>query len=192
MSLPPGALVSLFRIALPALVAGLLSASPAALAGMSLTGKPKVKFHAEGSPNFLTFDGVTRELTVDDDGTNLVFTVPMDTVTTGIELRDDHMRKTYVQTDKFPHVVLTVPRAGIIWPADGDSAEGTVTGSFEAHGVTLEVPVTYEIKHAKGEYRVKATYPFNTSKHGIEIPTYLGVTIDPAMQAEVQLELVDG
>ena len=165
-----------------------LLAAPA-LAGPGIAGKPKVVFHAEGSPGFLTFDGVTRELAVTESGGNLVFTVPMNTVETGISLRDQHMRETYVQTARFPDVVLTVPKGEVQWPEEGGRSEGTVQATFEAHGVSLSVPVTYDIKSAKGTFKIKATFPFDTSAHGIAIPEYLGVTIKPAMQAEVNLEL---
>lgn len=164
--------------------------SSEAFAGMEIAGKPKVVFHAEGSPGFLTFDGVTRHLTLADDGTSLTFTVPMDTVETGITLRDQHMRDNYVQTSQFPNVVLVVAKSSVTWPTDG-GAQGTTQATFEAHGVKLEVPVAYDIKKTKTGYRVKASFPFDTTQHGIEIPKYLGVTIKPAMEAEVTVDLID-
>ncbi|MBX2799055.1 MAG: YceI family protein [Myxococcales bacterium] len=172
------------------LLTSLLLASAPALAGLTIEGKPKVVFHAEGSPGVLTFDGVTKQINLADDGANLVFTVPIDTVQTGIELRDDHMRRNYVQTDQFPNVTLTLPRGEITWPESGDT-EGSVTGTFNAHGVDRLVQVAYTIKKTKTGMRVKATFPFNTSDHGIEIPSYLGVTIKPDMTADVTVDLVD-
>ena len=133
-----------------AFIFALATASPA-FAGFSVQGTPKVLFNAEGSPGFLTFVGETKQLTLKDDGSKLTFTVPVDTITTGIELRDDHMRKTYVQTDKFPNVVLTLDRAAVQWPADG-SNKGTAPATFEIHGVTKDVTVTYSIK--KGQRRL--------------------------------------
>ena len=177
------------RFLMVMLSTGILLNAPA-FGGTSIEGKPRVSFHAEGSPGFLTFEGVTRDITLKEDGENLVFTVPMDTVETGISLRDDHMRRNYVQTDKFPDVVLTVPRAGIQWPSEG-TQQGTLTATFEAHGKPLEVAVAYDIKKTKSGYRVKAEFPFNTEKHGMEIPVYLGVTIKPDMRAEVTLDLTD-
>ncbi|MEN0067326.1 MAG: YceI family protein [Myxococcota bacterium] len=161
-----------------------------ALAGTTIEGKPKVVFHAEGSPGFLTFDGTTRDLTLKDEGTTLVFTVPMDTVETGIGLRDQHMREKYVETATYPNVVLTLAKDHIQWPEAG-TVNGEVTAKFEAHGVELDVPVKYSIKRSKDLYKIKASFPFDTTKHGIEIPTYLGVTIKPAMTADVTVDLRD-
>jgi len=168
----------------------LMLCSNAALAGFKIDGKPKVVFNATGSPGFLTFEGVTRDITLADDGEKLVFTVPVDTLDTGIEVRDDHMRRTYVQTDQFPNAIITLSRAGVTWPESG-SSEGTVKGVFQLHGVDQEVEITYSIKRVKTAYRVKASFPFNTSKHGIEIPSYLGVTIAPEMDGEVTVELLE-
>ena len=177
---------SLWKMALGAL----LVCSNPALAGFKIEGKPKVLFNATGSPGFLTFEGVTRDITLVDDGEKLVFTVPVDTLDTGIEVRDDHMRRTYVQTDQFPNVVITLPRAEVKWPESG-SSEGTVKGVFQLHGVDKEVELTYAIKRVKEAYRVKATFPFNTTEHGIEIPSYLGITIAAEMDGEVVVELVE-
>lgn len=179
------------RALAPAFFAVFLSAAPLAHAGMTLGSKPRVAFDAEGSPGFLTFEGVTNQITLTEQDDKLVFTVPMDTVDTGISLRDDHMRRNYVHTDKFPNAVLALPKADITWPESG-SSEGSVKGSFEVHGVSLEVTVTYDIKRTKDGYKVKASFPFNTEKHGIEIPVYLGVTIQPDMTANVNLVLIDG
>lgn len=164
----------------------------AALAGPSLEGKPKVVFHAEGSPGFLTFEGTTRRLELASDDTTLTFTVPMDTVQTGIALRDEHMRDKYVQTATYPNVVLTLPRADVAWPAAGQRTEIELQGTFEAHGVEKTVPVTAQLRERKGLVEVRASFPFDTTEHGIAIPSYLGVTIKPEMRAEVQLTVEPG
>lgn len=180
----PTALTPLF-VALGAV----LLATPAAYA-TDLVGTPKVTFHAEGSPGVLTFDGVTRQLSLVDNGDTLVFTVPMDTVETGISLRDDHMRRNYVETETYPNAVLTLQKSAVTWPAAGaKSSEGNLTAQFEAHGVSRDVTVAYTIKTTKDALRVKASFPFDTSSHGIAIPEYLGVTIKPAMVADVVVDL---
>jgi polyisoprenoid-binding protein YceI len=166
--------------------------SGAAWAGSALSGTPKVSFFATGKPGFLSIEGKTKTVSLTDDGTNLIFTVPIATVDTGIALRDEHMRDTYVQAAQFPDLVLSVPKAGLTWPTPGgERTTGTVTAAFTTHGVTKQVPVTYQIDPSKSGVTVKASFPFNVTEHNIEIPTYLGVTILPDMRAEVVLGLVD-
>lgn len=174
-----------------ALALGVLTASPA-WAGMTLTGTPKVVFNATGSPGFLDIEGVTNTVKVADDGTTLSFAVPMTTVSTGIELRDDHMNEHYVEVAKYPDVTMKIPKASVQWPANvGDSTSGKVSGTFNVHGVDLPTEVSYTIKKGKTSSKVTAKFAFDTAKAGITIPAYLGITVDPAMTAEATLELVD-
>jgi len=155
-----------------------------------LVGTPKVTFEAEGHPGFLTFEGVTSKMTVETKGTELVFTVPMNTVETGISLRDEHMRDTYVQTSQFPNATLTLAETGVTWPTDTQKkTSGTAKGTFTVHGVSKPVEVAYDAKLTKAGIKVIATFPFNTESHGIAIPSYMGVTIEPAMTAKVTVEL---
>lgn len=161
-----------------------------ARADRTVAGKARVVFHATGSPGFLNIEGTTSSITVGSSAETLTFTVPIDTVETGIALRDRHLRETYVDTATFPNAVLEVPLALVSWPV-GATVDGTVQARFTTHGVTQPVPVTYTLTERDGTTRVKASFPFDVSAHGITIPSYLGVTIAPTMTAEVKLELVD-
>lgn len=170
----------------------LLIASAPALAAMTTSGPGKVVFYATGSPGFLDIEGATSDIAASDDGTNLRFTVRLDTITTGIELRDTHMREKFMQTVQFPTADLVVPRAAIAWPSDtGSAVTGTIDAPFTAHGVTQSVHVEYTVRKSKTGWRVSAKFPFDISRHGIEVPSYLGVTVAPTMRAEVLFDLVD-
>lgn len=182
------------RLALSGLaVVALLSAAGVANAAVGVTGKPKVSFFAEGSPGALDIEGVTNTLTVVDNGTTLVFIVPMSTVDTGIGLRDDHMNNEFVQVAQFPNATLTLTRADVKFPGAtlGEQTSGTVKGVFNVHGKDVTIDVTYNLMRSKTGYRAKASFSFDASAHGIPIPSYLGVTVDPKMRAEVNVDLVD-
>lgn len=171
---------------------GALSLPLAAYAGISVTGKPKVSFFAEGSPGFLDIEGTTNTLTATDDGTTLTFTVPMDSVKTGIDTRDEHMNKTYVETGKYPNATLAAKKADIQWPAaSGEKKTGTVSATFTVHGQAKTVTVSYTLTKSSSGYKVSGKFDFDASAHGIAIPSYLGVTVDPKMKAEVTAELAD-
>jgi len=192
-SAPSGlALTSIRRIApVAALLAGLL-VSVDAFAGMNVTGKPKVSFSAAGNPGALDIEGEADTVTAADDGTTLTITVPMASVHTGIDLRDEHMNDKFVQIAQFPNVTLAIPKASIQWPTDtGKGVDGTVTGSFTAHGVSKDVPVTYNVRKSKLGYRVNAKFDFDVTQHGIEIPSYLGITVDPKMHAQAVIDIAD-
>jgi polyisoprenoid-binding protein YceI len=173
-------------------IATALGAPLPAHAGISVTGKPKVSFFAAGSPGALDIEGVTAALTAADDGTKLVFTVPMKTVSTGIDMRDEHMNEKFVEVEKFPNAVLTVSKADVQWPATlAETRSGTVQAVFNIHGVDQPVGVAYTAQRTKTGYRVTAKFDFDASASNIAIPSYLGVTVDPKMHAAVKVDLID-
>jgi polyisoprenoid-binding protein YceI len=166
-------------------------ASGVARSDASVAGTPKVSFHAEGSPGALDIEGTTTDLRVGDDGKTLTFTVPLDSVTTGITLRDHHMRNEYAQTSLFPNATLALDRASITWPSEvGQSASGVVDAVFTAHGVALPAQLSYTAKRTKTGTRLTGEFDFDVNRHGIEIPSYLGVTVDPKMHAKATIDLL--
>ena len=168
----------------------LLIASPA-WAGYTLAGKPKVTFQATGT--VMDMEGVGSTVKVTDDGTTVSFAVPMATVSTDNALRDDHMNNTYVEVAKFPDVVVALNKAAFKLPtAAGEKLKGSVTGTLTVHGVSQPVTVSYSAKRGDTSTKVDATFSLDVSKHGIVIPEYLGVTLDPKMKATASLELIDG
>ncbi|MDP2311014.1 MAG: YceI family protein [Pseudomonadota bacterium] len=177
------------------LVAGalMLVVPSVAQAAMTVSGKPKVSFFAVGSPGFLDIEGVASVFTATDDGAKLTFVVPMASVESGISLRDDHMNNEYVKVAQFPNATLVLTKADVKWPAAvAESSTGTVKGTFNVHGVDQPVDIAYTVKKSKTGYRVNAKFPFDVTQHGIAIPSYLGITVDPKMNADVQVDLVDG
>ena len=177
------------------LAASLLSALALPLvaeAAMQAGSKVKVAFFASGSPGFLDIEGDSNTLTVADDGTKLSFTVPMKSVHTGIDMRDDHMNNEYVDVAHFPNAVLTFAKADVKWPDVGATSKGSVKATFNIHGQDQAVSVDYTIKHAGTTYSVSAKFNYDASAYGIQIPSYMGITVDPKQRAEVNLDLIDG
>jgi len=161
-----------------------------AFAGYILFGKSKVSFFATGTPGTMSFEGKTSSITLADDGQKLIFTVPMDGVKTGIDLRDKHMNERYVETAKFPNATLEVERGAVLLPATG-TGTGTAPGTFTVHGVPVPVTVTWSAEKAAQGWKVKASFPFDVTASSVTIPSYVGVTIDPAMRTEVTLNVAE-
>jgi polyisoprenoid-binding protein YceI len=173
------------------LLALLLLPTPA-LAGFTVTGKPKVDFYAVGNPGLLDIDGKSDQLSVSDDGTTVTFKLPMASVRTGIALRDHHMNEKYVEIATFPDVTLAFSRADVPWPTEvGQAASGTVAAEFTAHGVARPTQVKYTVKKSKVGYRIHGEFPFDISQHGIVVPAYLGITVESAMRAEATVDVVE-
>ncbi|MED5371393.1 MAG: YceI family protein [Myxococcota bacterium] len=178
------------RLRAPHLAPLLLLAPALAFAGWSVDGKHKVGFHADGPAGF-AIDGVAEEFTVSETDSALVFTVPVSAVTTGIDLRDDHMRK-YAGAEQHPNVLLSIPNDQITWPDEENKKRtGSAQATFTLNGVEQPVTVKYAVKTGKTGVDWVAGFAFDTSKHGIVIDEYMGVSVDPKMSAQAKFTTVN-
>lgn len=116
---------------------------------------------AELSP-FGSFTGKSSKLSVADDGKELKFTVPVNSISTGIGGRDSDMVKRFAKDS--PNVVLTVPRDKVKFPTDKPTS-GTVQGTLSLNGVNAKVPVKYSAKKDGGEIVVDASFSFDYKPH---------------------------
>ena len=162
-----------------------VTTSVVADAKLTRTGPARVAFHADG-PAGMKIVGTTSELDVDDRGAEMVIKVPLRNLTTGIALRDHHMRDKYLQVATYPDAVLTVPRSAVRFPAAKGTSSGDATGAMAIHGRTKNVRFHYTIADAGGSYRVAGTTHLNIRDFGIAVPSYLGITVKPDIDVEVE------
>ncbi len=165
-----------FRIA--AISIGLTTVSGAAYASLSSASDARVTFGAAGPAGF-KLEGSTSELAVSEAGGNVVVTVPLGNLSTGISLRDHHMRDKYLEVGKFPTAVLTVARTALKVPASGEQQEADVPGTLTLHGQTRPVTVHYSAKGDGGALSAQGKFHINMNEYGISVPSYLGVTVKP-------------
>lgn len=162
-----------------------LLAANVALAAATKTGDATATFSGKGPAGF-KIEGKTTELELSDDGKNVIVTVPLAKLDTGIDLRNEHMRDKYLEVQKYPNAVLELSRASVKLPEDGGKSEGTGTGKMTIHGKTKDVKFKYRIERAGGTYKTMAKVPLNLKDYGIEIPNYLGVTVHPDIETAVK------
>lgn len=171
----------------PALFALLLPF--AADAKLGATGSSSVSFAANG-PAGMRIVGTSSDLSVSDDAQNVTVTVPLGNLKTGIDLRDRHMREKYLEVGKYPNAELVVDRSAIKFPADGAESSGNVNGTMTIHGQSKPVVVAYKAKRSGSAYDVSGSLRVNIKEYGVEVPSYLGVTVKPdvdvALSARVQ------
>lgn len=157
------------------LVAGAARATPLKLDPEA----SKVSFTAVGKPGFLRINGEGAKVDGTADkaatgGLEGVFEVKIDEFVTGIDLRDEHMKKTYLETAKFP-------TARLKWAVAGPSVKGEVPfkGTLTLHGVekAIEGTATVSPDAAAKKALVDAAFTVKLSDFAIQIPKYLGVTV---------------
>jgi len=162
-------------IAVPSIAVAALAARPGA----------RVSFSASG-PAGMKINGTTSDLSTSDDGQTVIVTVPLAHLATGIELRDKHMREKYLEVQTYPTASLSVPRSAVAFPAVGATQTADLHGTVTLHGQTRPLTFHYSATNDGGVYRVDATVHIDMRDFGIVVPSYLGITVKPDVDVEVQ------
>jgi polyisoprenoid-binding protein YceI len=108
--------------------------------------------------------------------------VDLQSLETGIGLRDRHMKNNYLEVEKGAEYAAA--RLEDI-RVDKLAGKTTFRGLLTLHGSRKEVTGTAEIKQTGAGYRVEATFPLRTAEFGIPEPTYLGVGVKDEVQVRV-------
>lgn len=156
----------------------ILSVSSAAYAALSSATDARVTFEATG-PAGLKIDGVTPDLSVSEADGNVTVSVALANLSTGISLRDHHMKEKYLEVPKYPSGVLTVAKSSLRIPAGGSQVEADVPGTLTLHGQTRPVTVHYTAKSDGPATSAQGKFHINMTEFGIVVPSYLGVTVKP-------------
>jgi polyisoprenoid-binding protein YceI len=132
-----------------------------------------------GNVNFLStaplneFNGVSEKLNglIDLSGNVLDFFVDLNTLDTGIGLRDKHMRDNYLETEKYPFAEFTGKFNAIPGLTIGSKTPVTANGKFKIHGVERQIQVKGTLsKNVKGELELDAGFDVLLSDYKIPVP----------------------
>lgn len=178
------------RLVLSSALLAALTFSLVAAAKLSKVDTSTASFRASG-PAGMTIDGSTADTTVADDGTKVTITVPLANLSTGISLRDKHMKE-YLGVDSNPNATLEVTRASLKFPTGDKEVSEDTKGTFKLHGKSKEITFHYSAKLDGGKYVVTGTAKINMTDYGISVPSYLGVTVKPDVDVKVTFKAKDG
>jgi polyisoprenoid-binding protein YceI len=176
------------RLSLSALVLG--CALPAFVYGALKASEAKVAFTCTG-PGGLHIEGRSTELQAEAQGEAVVVTVPLSPLSTGIGLRDSHMHEKYLESKTYPTAVLSVPRAGLQFPAEGATVEATAPGTLSLHGTSRPVSVHYKASRRGAVYDVSGDVHIDMHDFGITTPSYLGIKVKPPVDIAVTFRLLE-
>jgi polyisoprenoid-binding protein YceI len=166
----------------------LLSAPFTADAALSKHGTAAVSFDARATGG-LAIRGTTSDLRVAEQGRHVVVTVPLASLTTGIALRDKHMREKYLEVAKYPEAQLKVPRDALVFPSASSPSSRTLDGHLTIHGRTRPTSFRYEASRHGDVFRVAGTVRVDMTDHGIEQPSFMGVKVAKDVSVNVRFEV---
>lgn len=157
-------------------------------------GKSWVGFHLEDTLEDIDADTKKISGTIDVDPANLAaasvnLTVDTASLDSGMKMRDDDMRETYLETNKYP--AATFKSTGVTGPASiavGQSADLKVAGDFTLHGVTrrIVVPVHVTLESPKRAH-VTSKFTIRMSDYNVTVPQKLVLSV--ANEVDVKFDL---
>jgi polyisoprenoid-binding protein YceI len=169
------------------IVAALAATSAIARAALSKPSDTTVKFVASG-PAGLKIEGKTSDLDLTDDGANIVVTVRLASLDTGIAIRDKHT-KDCLEVEKYPDTKLIVARSALKLPASGDKSSGDAPSTLKLHGKDVQTIVHYDVKADGSAFLVDGKLHINIKDAGITAPSYMGITVKPDVDVEVHFRV---
>ena len=114
--------------------------------------------------------------------------VDLQTLDTGIGLRNTHLREKYLEVGKgagFDRAVLSeIVVSGVDLAAA--SGKGTFKGTLVLHGARKPVSGAVRLTPAGGQVKVDATFPVQLADFGIPEPRYLGVGVHDQVQVRAK------
>jgi len=112
------------------------------------------------------------------------FSVNLQTLETGIGLRDRHMRENYLEVQKGPQYAVATLEQIRVERLDGRT---TLKGTLLLHGERKEISGSAELKQRGDQVTVRAQFPVRVSDFAIPQPSYLGVGVRDEIQVKVSM-----
>ncbi len=176
----------------------LVIAMSLALSSQSLAGETwvldlgksntKVDFHADGKIMKVHGENAkaSGSLLIKDGKVSGQAIVDLRSLTTGISLRDNHMKDKYLEVKKFPKAILEIVEIKLPATLPSGSFEAAFTGKLTVHGVAKAVSgkakLTKDGTNLKGEVEFATTI----SGHKIELPKYSGIVLKDDVKVIVE------
>jgi len=113
--------------------------------------------------------------------------VELQTLETGIGIRDRHMKNNYLEVEKGPGFATATIEDIRVEKLDGKTV---FTAMLSLHGQKKKVSGAAELQQKDGKIRVQAQFPVKVSEFEIPAPTYLGVGVKDEIQIKVSLMAV--
>ena len=158
-------------------------------------GAGSIEFEAIGRPNMLvikgTGEGVTSSLTVVNSTISGEIKFNLESLKTGIEIRDQDMKEKYLQTKSYPVAKIVFDKFQM--PAGWNiKSPKVVTSSFRGkltlHGVEKEITGLFTI--SPDFSKTTAKFDVKLSDFKIQTPVYLGIKVADFVKVNVTINKI--
>ena len=150
------------------------------LGGISVPGKVSEDY--KGKP-------LTGELTLNKNQVSGTAIYDLTSLTTGISLRDNHMKNKYLEVEKYPKAKLTLDPISL--PADqkvGSTEKIPFKGNMEVKGQTKPVTGTLAATKTADGHDLRFTWDLKLTDFGIQTPSFMDVTLTEKVNLDVNVQ----
>lgn len=98
-------------------------------------------------------------------------------ITTGIRMRDNTMRRRHLHTDRFPTILFTLGGVDLVEPKGGGRYTATLRGTLALHGVTAPLLVPAKAVLTEQRLVVEGAFALRLSTFQIPIPSLLFISM---------------
>ena len=122
------------------------------------------------------------------DSSQFYFEVDLNSLDTGIGLRNRHMRDNYLHTEKYPYASYAGRIESVAKTSDSIFLV-TCAGEMTIHGVTRELRTVDTVTAMAGGYHVRTGFPIALPDHEVEIPKLMFLKISETVQLHLDFVL---
>jgi polyisoprenoid-binding protein YceI len=141
----------------------------------------KIDFYSIGKPSMLKIHGETDQMTGSLELTNETlegsFEVSMKSFSTGMSLRDDHLKKKVFEVDRFEKAKVTLDPLAFKSQLLGSQEALPFTGKLAFHGLEKPIRGTATIKNSASLIEVSAEFSVKLTDFAIAPPEFMGMSI---------------
>lgn len=145
----------------------------------------------ESSAPLLTFKGISNNLTglIDFDQNLVDFYVDLNTIDTGIRLRNRHLRESYLETDKYPFAEFTGSLTTYFDFQIPEPQPAIVSGTFKIHGVEREMDAEGTIQLVSDGLLLTASWIVRLEDHNIDRPSVVFYELAEEQKVTISITL---
>jgi len=156
-----------------------------------ITDKGTVVFLSKAALSEFTGESNQLNGLVDLNKNLLDFYLDLNTIKTGIGLRDRHMRENYLETKKFPFAEFTGKLTDMPGLEEGQKSEVSAMGLFKIHGVEKEIEVKGYLTKIRSDYiQLEANFKVLLSDYKIDIPKVMFYELSEEQEVTISAVLI--
>lgn len=156
-------------------------------------GSGQVEFNAVGKPKMLKIHGkgskATGSLQIDGGKVSGQAVFDLNSLDTGISLRNNHMKEKYLETSKYPKASLEIISVKLPNPMPVNyEGSAAFVGKLTLRGVTKEVKGIAKLKRSGAELSGEVEFATTVKSYNIDLPSFAGVTMADEVSVKVEFK----